>query len=189
MFERVLAGQAPGIVYEINDKRYTNGYYLADGIYPRWSTFVKSMSKPRTDQEKHFCKKQEAYRKDVERCFGILQSRSAILRHGARLFKLEDLRCIMIGCIILHNMIVDDEFVEENFEECHEEDLMNPAMSSVYDRYVDARGQPIPFEPVGRDGANLPAFLDREVQLRSAYLHKCIQDDLVMHNWNMDGGV
>ena len=62
-------------------------------------------------------------------------------------------------------------------------------MSSVYDRYVDARGQPIPFEPVGRDGANLPAFLDREVQLRSAYLHKCIQDDLVVHNWNMDGGV
>ena len=131
VFERVLAGQAPGIVYEINDKRYTNGYYLADGIYPRWSTFVKSMSKPRTDQEKHFCKKQEGYRKDVERWFGILQSRWAILRHGARLFKLEDLRCIMIACIILHNMIVDDEFVEENFEECHEEDLMNPAMHVI----------------------------------------------------------
>ena len=96
--------------------------YLADGIYPRWSTFVKTISNPRTEHEKHFCKKQESYRKDVERCFGIIQSGLAILRHGARLFNLEDLRAIMISCIILHNMIVEDEFVEEEFEESEEVD-------------------------------------------------------------------
>ncbi|XP_024195882.1 uncharacterized protein LOC112199049 [Rosa chinensis] len=146
VFERVIGGTAPLVEFEVNNKRYTNGYYLADGIYPRWSTFVKTLSNPRTDEEKHFCKKQEAYRKDVERCFGILQSRWAILRHGARLFKLEDLRAIMISCIILHNMIVDDEFVEEEFMESQEADLMNPAMATVYDRPVHPdTGAPIPF--------------------------------------------
>ncbi|XP_024195682.1 uncharacterized protein LOC112198810 [Rosa chinensis] len=188
VFEHVIGGTAPLVEFEVNNKRYTNGYYLADGIYLRWSTFVKTISNPRTEEEKHFCKKQEAYRKDVERCFGILQSRWAILRHGARLFKLEDLRAIMISCIILHNMIVDDEFVEEEFVESQEADLMNPAMATVYDRPVHPdTGAPIPFEPVGRDGQNLPAFMVREFQVESAYLHKCLQDDLVMHNWNMDG--
>ena len=187
VFERVIGGTAPEVRFEVNNKRYTNGYYLADGIYPRWSTFVKPISNPRTEQEKHFCKKQEAYRKDVERCFGILQSRWAILRHGARLFKLEDLKAIMISCIILHNMIVADEFVEEKFEEPQEENLLNPSMASVYDRPMNPNnGEPIQFEPVGRDGRNFPAFLNRELQVESAYLHKCLQDDLVMHNWNMD---
>ncbi|XP_024196482.1 uncharacterized protein LOC112199739 [Rosa chinensis] len=108
--------------------------------------------------------------------------------NNKRLFKLEDLRAIMISCIILYNMIVDDEFVEEEFVESQEADLMNPTMATVYDRPVHPdTGAPIPFEPVGRDGQNFPAFMDREFQVESAYLHKCLQDDLVMHNWNMDG--
>ena len=75
----------------------------------------------------------------------------------------------MISCIILHNMIVADEFVEEEFEEPQEE--MNPSMASIYDRPVNPdNGEPIQFEPVGRDGRNLPAFLDRELQVESAYI-------------------
>ncbi|KAL6216774.1 hypothetical protein ACLB2K_009993 [Fragaria x ananassa] len=94
----------------------------------------------------------------------------------------------MISCIILYNMIMEDEFVEEEFVEPEEDDLMNPSMATVYDRPLHPdTGEPIQFEPVGRDGQHLPAFRDREFQVESAYLHKCLQDDLVMHNWNMDG--
>jgi len=57
----------------------------------------------------YFAKKQEAARKDVERAFGVLQARFAILRGPARFWKQETLANIMYACIILHNMIVEDE--------------------------------------------------------------------------------
>ncbi|XP_074326985.1 uncharacterized protein LOC141664927 [Apium graveolens] len=136
-----------------------------------YSTFVKTISNPATQSQKLFAKKHEAYRKEVERCFGILKSRWAILRHGARMHKRSTLRSIMMTCIILHNMIVDDEFVEVEFVESVEEDLMNPSATQVYDGPVDCNGVRIPFAPVQRDGRNQQAFWDRIENLESAYIH------------------
>ncbi|XP_048439003.1 protein ALP1-like, partial [Pyrus x bretschneideri] len=107
VFNDVLQGKAPKVTYEVNGRMYDGPYYLADGIYPRWSTFVKTVPRPRSAKEKHFASCQEGCRKDVERCFGILQARWAIVRGAARLFDVESLRSIMMTCIILHNMIVE----------------------------------------------------------------------------------
>ena len=41
-------------------------YYLANGIYPSYPTFVKSIRLPITEQDKLFAKYQEACRKDVD---------------------------------------------------------------------------------------------------------------------------
>ncbi|KAI5312259.1 hypothetical protein L3X38_041432 [Prunus dulcis] len=73
----VLRSQGPNVTYEVNNTVYQTGYYLADGIYPRWTTFVKSIPNPRSQKQKLFATYQEGYRKDVERCFGILQARLA----------------------------------------------------------------------------------------------------------------
>ncbi|XP_074327883.1 uncharacterized protein LOC141665800 [Apium graveolens] len=186
VFDKVIAGNSPTVVFHVNGKRYNNAYYLADGIYPRYSTFVKTISNPTTQSQKLFAKKQEAYRKDVERCFGILQSQWAILRHGAPMHKRSTLRSIMMTCIILHNMIVEDEFVEEEFVEPVEEDLMNPLASQVYDGPVDWNGVRIPFTPVQRNGINQQAFWDRIENLESAYIHTMLQNDLVEHNWAIE---
>ncbi|CAM8965362.1 unnamed protein product [Rhodiola kirilowii] len=186
VFDKVISGSSPTVVFHVNGRRYNNAYYLADGIYPRYSTFVKTISNPATQSQKLFAKKQEAYRKDVERCFGILQSRWAILRHGARMHKRSTLRSIMMTCIILHNMIVEDEFVEDEFVELVEEDLMNPSGSQVYDGPVDCNGVRIPFAPVQRDGRNQQAFWDRTENLESAYIHTMLQNDLVEHNWAIE---
>ena len=85
------------------------GYYLADGIYPEWAAFVKTINRPHTAKAKLYAQRQEAARKDVERAFGVLQKRWAIIRHPARLWEREELADIMYACIILHNMIVEDE--------------------------------------------------------------------------------
>jgi hypothetical protein len=57
----------------------------------------------------HFTQKQEEARKDVERAFGVLQSCFAIIRGPAHFFQIETLKDIMTACIILHNMIIEDE--------------------------------------------------------------------------------
>ncbi|KAL1349731.1 hypothetical protein AAHE18_07G178000 [Arachis hypogaea] len=56
---------------------------MSDGIYPEWATFVKSISKPQGDKRKLFAQYQEGQRKDVERAFGVLQVRFAIIRGPA----------------------------------------------------------------------------------------------------------
>ena len=55
------------------------GYYLANGIYPQWVAFVKTISKPRGNKRSHFATMQEAARKDVVRAFGVLQACWAIV--------------------------------------------------------------------------------------------------------------
>ncbi|CAL9005022.1 unnamed protein product, partial [Prunus brigantina] len=100
-----------------------NDVLRADYIYPRWTTFVKSIPHPRSHKQKLFATYQEGYRKDVEKCFGILQARWAIIRGVARLFDEEVLMSIMMTCIILHNMIVEDEY-DFDAEDMYEPDPM-----------------------------------------------------------------
>ncbi|XP_028945290.1 uncharacterized protein [Malus domestica] len=75
LFDEVVNGWAPEFRYKVNGNRYELGYYLTDGIYPSWSIFVKSFSHPDSAKKKLFSQRQESYRKDVERAFGILQAR------------------------------------------------------------------------------------------------------------------
>ncbi|KAL5754076.1 hypothetical protein ACOSP7_022296 [Xanthoceras sorbifolium] len=60
--------------YVIQGKEYNTGYYLADGIYPKWSTLVQTIHDPRGPKKKLSTMKQEACRKDVELAFRVLQS-------------------------------------------------------------------------------------------------------------------
>jgi len=67
-------------IIQLMGHEYTMRYYLADEIYPNWSTFVKTIPRPLGAKRKYFASKQESARKDVERVFGVLQSRFAIVR-------------------------------------------------------------------------------------------------------------
>lgn len=71
VFKNLLHGRSPPIHYVINGNQYNMGYYLADGIYPRYATIMKSMKRPNMQKES-FSQAQESVRKDVECAFGIL---------------------------------------------------------------------------------------------------------------------
>ena len=109
VFTLLANGNAPPVNYIINGHQYRMGYYLADDIYPNWSTFVKTIPCPQGLKKKHFAKAQESARKDVERTFGVLQARFAIMRGPARFLDEETLADIMKACIIMHNMVIEDE--------------------------------------------------------------------------------
>ncbi|XP_056860184.1 uncharacterized protein LOC130508618 [Raphanus sativus] len=109
VFHDIFEGRAPRLKYVVNGHQYKLAYYLTDGIYPKWSTFIQSISSPQGPKAELFAEHQESARKDVERAFGVLQSRFAIVKNPALTWEKEKIGKIMRACIILHNMIVENE--------------------------------------------------------------------------------
>jgi hypothetical protein len=46
VFTNMMSGVAPKCEYTINGHQYHQGYFLANGIYPDYSTLVKTISQP-----------------------------------------------------------------------------------------------------------------------------------------------
>ncbi|XP_023766293.1 protein ALP1-like [Lactuca sativa] len=109
IFNDILQGKAPEMSYVVNRNEYKYGYYLSDGIYPEYATFVKSYTFSADDKRKIFKLAQEFARKDVERAFGVLKQRWHIIKHPARTWDREKLRTVLTACVILHNMIIEEE--------------------------------------------------------------------------------
>jgi hypothetical protein len=53
---------------------YTKGYYLVDGIYPKWMIFVKIISTHFIEDNSWFSMCQKGCRKNFKPEFGVLQS-------------------------------------------------------------------------------------------------------------------
>lgn len=116
LFSELIEGRAPPANHTINGHQYTMGYYLVDGIYPQWASLVQTIFEPQVLTRQLFAKMQEAYRKDGERAFGVLQASFSIVRGLVRFWSNEDLGYIIKICIILHNMIIKDEH-DDSLEE------------------------------------------------------------------------
>ncbi|GJW73503.1 ALP1-like protein [Tanacetum coccineum] len=127
-------GKAPEVPFVANDVTYKWGYYLTDGIYPEWAVLMKSISQPGSNDVKRIRYKQahEAARKDVERAFGVLKKKWAIVRTPARSRSLKRITHLMYTCIILHNMIRKEKgkAISPDFypEEQHREDDPSPPL-------------------------------------------------------------
>ena len=61
------------------------------------------------EMRKYFKKRQEACQKDVKQCFGILQAQFATIQNPYRLWDLTTITSIMMICLILHNIIIEDK--------------------------------------------------------------------------------
>uniref|UniRef100_A0A0D3CYX6 Myb-like domain-containing protein n=1 Tax=Brassica oleracea var. oleracea TaxID=109376 RepID=A0A0D3CYX6_BRAOL len=109
VFDDIINGQIPQVNFSVNGREYHLAYYLTDGIYPKWATFIQSIQLPQGPKADLFAQCQEAARKDVERAFGVLQARFAIVKNPALSWDKVKIEKIMRACIILHNMIVENK--------------------------------------------------------------------------------
>jgi hypothetical protein len=85
---------------------------LVDGIYPKYSRFVRGMKQPVFRHETIFTKWQESARKDVERAFGVLKGTWQFLERPILLHNLKEISYRAQCCLILHNMLVTDRIMD-----------------------------------------------------------------------------
>ena len=110
----------------------------------------------------------------MERAVGILQSRFAMISNPCRLWRRSKMSTIMFACIVLHNMIIEDERdMDEDQRHCDYEGASLPPP-------VFRQNQPLPEE-------DFNVHLSRQVIYRDAELHNRLQKDLMNHLWNHYG--
>jgi len=101
--------EAAGVVpYSIGNSTFSEMYLLSDGIYPKYSRFVKTIPDPHTVPQKMFAQWQEGARKDIERAFGVLQCQFQFMKNPMKLMSLSAIGDRVQTCLILHNMGVSD---------------------------------------------------------------------------------
>jgi len=168
IFTAFAEGRTAPVNYIINGHEYTMWYYLVDGIYPNWSTFVKTIPRPLRAKRKYFARKQESARKDVKRAFGVLQSLFAIVRGPVQYWDEETLANIMKACIIIHNMIIEIEGAM-NFRFDHEREVNS---------FISVSHGEIP---------ELHDFFQTHNRIRDRANSSQLQKDLVEYLWEQYG--
>jgi hypothetical protein len=176
VFNEVLKGRAPKVSYVVNGNQKNMEYYLTDGIYPSWIAFVKSKSTPQIRKHQLFAQHQEAVRKDVERAFGVLQARFAFLRHPCLIWDYEQMGQIVIACIIMHNMIVEDE--RETYRNYDPSESFNDTHTNGNDDVVEYSTERI---------ADLRSYMRNREQLRNREAHSSLKNDLIENIWQKFG--
>jgi hypothetical protein len=92
--------------FTIDGKQFDQLWVTVDGIYPKLSRFVKTLSQPVDKEQANYAKWQEKTRKDVERGFGVLQSKFRLLTQKIEYWSIEDIVSVVNGCLLLHNWMV-----------------------------------------------------------------------------------
>uniref|UniRef100_A0A0D3BT43 DDE Tnp4 domain-containing protein n=1 Tax=Brassica oleracea var. oleracea TaxID=109376 RepID=A0A0D3BT43_BRAOL len=176
VFDDIINGQAPQVTYTVNGRECHMTYYLTDGIYPRWTTFIQSIPIPQGPKAVLFAQHQEAARKDVERAFGVLQARFAIIKNPAFFWDKVKIGKMMRACIILHNMIVEDERDGYTQFDVSEFQLAEDNGSSHVDL---AYSTDIP--------TNIANMMGVRTSIRDRQMHQQLKHDLVEHIWRKYG--
>ncbi|XP_057530003.1 uncharacterized protein LOC130808561 [Amaranthus tricolor] len=154
-FDTILNGRAPQVQFNVNENTYNKGL---------------------------FTQNQESARKNVERAFGVLQARFAIIQKPALAWSATMLWKIMMACIIIHNMIVEDERnTYTNYkdpQEFSQEQSENVPGSSS--------GNAITFSvtPGRYDEHNFVTLLATREEIRDRQAHFSLKNDLIDHLWH-----
>uniref|UniRef100_A0A0D3DB56 DDE Tnp4 domain-containing protein n=1 Tax=Brassica oleracea var. oleracea TaxID=109376 RepID=A0A0D3DB56_BRAOL len=172
IFDDIIKSQAPQVTFSVNGRGYHLVYYLTDGIYPKWATFIQSIPIPQGPKAALFAQHQEAVRKNVERAFGVLQARFSIVKNPALFWDKAKIGKIMRACIILHNMIVEDErdgYTHFDISEFQQgEDTGTSHVDLTYSTYIPS---------------NIANMMGVRTRIRDRQMHQQFKADLVEYIW------
>ncbi|XP_021993609.1 uncharacterized protein LOC110890320 [Helianthus annuus] len=145
IFDDIIRSTGPHSSFKLNEVSYKHGYYLGEVIYPSYMAIVKTIPEPGDEKTKKFAKCQESARKDVERLFSVIKIKWVIIQQPAHAFEQKKLRSIMYACLILHNLIIEDDGramcvydpndVQENVEPV-DEGKQQPNLWALRSKYV-----------------------------------------------------
>ncbi|XP_057790696.1 uncharacterized protein LOC131007794 [Salvia miltiorrhiza] len=185
VFDDILEGRAPKVNYIVNGRERNIGYYLTDGIYPQWAAFIKSIPAPQLRKHQLFAQHQEAARKDVERAFGVLQARFAFIKRPCLIWDRDIMGKIMIACIIMHNMIMEDE--RSNYLNYHDPtEFIEDRLRQNTRRSEDGEETNDFMHSTNRI-ASLASYMRTRSQLRNREDHSSLLHDLIEHIWQKFG--
>jgi hypothetical protein len=171
LLHQIYNQSQPEVKFKVNGNVYKYPYWLADGIYPRLATFVIGFSCPAHPVDKNFTLWQESIRKDIERAFGVLQARWRIIAQPARHWDREILDDVVKCCVILHNMIVEDE--REDTNDNQYDDFDGNIVEPTYDITVGSRRDPALI--------SFSNMLQRISQVQNPAIHLSLRNDLKQH--------
>ena len=109
-----LEKHCESVPYEVCGIIFHKLFALVDGIYPPYSRFVKGIQLPLTGEEQRYTAWQESARKDIERAFGVLQSRFQVMARPFLGHCLKKISQAVSACLIMHNMCVSDRVMDHN---------------------------------------------------------------------------
>jgi hypothetical protein len=128
---------------------------------------MQSIHNPQDEKRKHFAKRQEACRKDVKRCFGVLQARFAIICNPYQQWGMQGITDIMFACCILHNMILDDESGLQGLKN---------VFGAAFDDNVHMKR-----------GLIFEQLFEYTVEIEDEDMHYSLRGDLIEHLWTLKG--
>jgi hypothetical protein len=106
----MIRGLFHDLSFIMNGKECPCHYLLIDGICLTVSCFVQTIHQLGDVKKAHFSKMQKVVRNDVERAFDVL------LQNLLQLWDMDTMRDIIKACMILHNMVIEDERLEDHLK-------------------------------------------------------------------------
>ncbi|XP_016651515.1 PREDICTED: uncharacterized protein LOC103339459 [Prunus mume] len=116
---------------------------------------------------------------------GYYLAQWAIVRGAARMWRKEQLHSIMMTYIILHNMIVEDEYEDLDAESDDEDNC--PRTSRRARARLAYELEPTIMYDINRDRRTISDYMVRHNRVRASQVHHNLRNDLINYIWRCEG--